>query len=305
MDICLGKRMLMMAMADHDDGVKSCIVVGHNLQEHSVVLVRGGRVKDLPSVGYHIVRGTLDAIRVKDRQQGRFSALNPKTRSYEYLKYRISNHSRKRRETDTQFQVSKHNFIFDLIDTYRILWKARCSTLHTESRELEGGGNVIRPYLVRGLTATYERPAAALAAPQLRGNDFSPDADRPQIADPRVRPRRKGRIRLKNDPTPLPPNKDREANGPPGQNDASPVDPDIASHVAKHRRVRRKPRRPPDPGAEFSETYGQLYPAYLGQALARIELEATATYQIAADHYGAPEGFPGPPHSPAIWPNLK
>nr|YP_009574725.1 ribosomal protein S12 [Aristolochia kunmingensis]YP_009574770.1 ribosomal protein S12 [Aristolochia kunmingensis]YP_009574810.1 ribosomal protein S12 [Aristolochia kaempferi]YP_009574855.1 ribosomal protein S12 [Aristolochia kaempferi]YP_009574895.1 ribosomal protein S12 [Aristolochia macrophylla]YP_009574940.1 ribosomal protein S12 [Aristolochia macrophylla]YP_009574980.1 ribosomal protein S12 [Aristolochia moupinensis]YP_009575025.1 ribosomal protein S12 [Aristolochia moupinensis]YP_00 len=45
--------------------------IGHNSQEHSVVLVRGGRVKDLPGVRYHIVRGTLDAVGVKDRQQGR------------------------------------------------------------------------------------------------------------------------------------------------------------------------------------------------------------------------------------------
>nr|ANZ53594.1 ribosomal protein S12 [Gnetum gnemon]ANZ53598.1 ribosomal protein S12 [Gnetum gnemon] len=45
--------------------------IGHKLQEHSVVLVRGGRVKDLPGVKYHIVRGTLDAAAVKDRQQGR------------------------------------------------------------------------------------------------------------------------------------------------------------------------------------------------------------------------------------------
>lgn len=44
---------------------------GHNLQDHSVVLVRGGRVKDLPGVRYHIVRGTLDAGGVKDRKQGR------------------------------------------------------------------------------------------------------------------------------------------------------------------------------------------------------------------------------------------
>ncbi|KAK5845910.1 hypothetical protein PVK06_002153 [Gossypium arboreum] len=49
--------------------------IGHNLQEHSVVLVRGGRVKDLPGVRYHIVRGTLDAVGVKDRQQRRSSAL--------------------------------------------------------------------------------------------------------------------------------------------------------------------------------------------------------------------------------------
>jgi len=45
--------------------------IGHNLQEHSVVLLRGGRVKDLPGVRYHIVRGTLDAGGVKDRTQGR------------------------------------------------------------------------------------------------------------------------------------------------------------------------------------------------------------------------------------------
>ena len=45
--------------------------IGHNLQEHSVVLIRGGRVKDLPGVRYHIVRGTLDAAGVTDRRQGR------------------------------------------------------------------------------------------------------------------------------------------------------------------------------------------------------------------------------------------
>jgi small subunit ribosomal protein S12 len=44
---------------------------GHNLQEHSVVLIRGGRVKDLPGVRYHIVRGTLDAQGVANRKQGR------------------------------------------------------------------------------------------------------------------------------------------------------------------------------------------------------------------------------------------
>lgn len=45
--------------------------VGHNLQEHSVVLIRGGRVKDLPGVRYHTVRGSLDCAGVKDRKQGR------------------------------------------------------------------------------------------------------------------------------------------------------------------------------------------------------------------------------------------
>lgn len=45
--------------------------IGHNLQEHSVVLVRGGRVRDLPGVRYHLVRGTLDAAGVNDRRQSR------------------------------------------------------------------------------------------------------------------------------------------------------------------------------------------------------------------------------------------
>lgn len=53
---------------------------GHNLQEHSIVLVRGGRVKDLPGVRYHIVRGALDCAAVKDRKQGRslYGAKRPK-----------------------------------------------------------------------------------------------------------------------------------------------------------------------------------------------------------------------------------
>jgi small subunit ribosomal protein S12 len=45
--------------------------IGHNLQEHSVVLIRGGRVKDLPGVRYHIIRGTLDTSGVRNRKQGR------------------------------------------------------------------------------------------------------------------------------------------------------------------------------------------------------------------------------------------
>ena len=53
---------------------------GHNLQEHSIVLIRGGRVKDLPGVRYHIVRGTLDAAGVNDRRQRRskYGAKKPK-----------------------------------------------------------------------------------------------------------------------------------------------------------------------------------------------------------------------------------
>ncbi|SHM21894.1 SSU ribosomal protein S12P [Caldanaerovirga acetigignens] len=55
--------------------------IGHNLQEHSVVLVRGGRVKDLPGVRYHIIRGALDAAGVANRRQGRslYGAKRPKS----------------------------------------------------------------------------------------------------------------------------------------------------------------------------------------------------------------------------------
>ena len=54
--------------------------IGHNLQEHSVVLIRGGRVKDLPGVRYHIIRGTLDSVGVQDRKQSRskYGAKRPK-----------------------------------------------------------------------------------------------------------------------------------------------------------------------------------------------------------------------------------
>ena len=54
--------------------------IGHNLQEHSIVLIRGGRVKDLPGVRYHIIRGTLDASGVDGRMQGRskYGAKRPK-----------------------------------------------------------------------------------------------------------------------------------------------------------------------------------------------------------------------------------
>ncbi len=54
--------------------------IGHNLQEHSVVLIRGGRVRDLPGIRYHIIRGTLDAAGVVDRRRGRskYGAKRPK-----------------------------------------------------------------------------------------------------------------------------------------------------------------------------------------------------------------------------------
>jgi small subunit ribosomal protein S12 len=55
--------------------------VGHNLQEHSIVMIRGGRVKDLPGVRYHVVRGTLDAIGVEGRRKSRskYGAKRPKS----------------------------------------------------------------------------------------------------------------------------------------------------------------------------------------------------------------------------------
>jgi small subunit ribosomal protein S12 len=57
--------------------------IGHNLQEHSVVMIRGGRVKDLPGVRYHIIRGTLDTAGVKDRSQGRskYGTKRPKAKT--------------------------------------------------------------------------------------------------------------------------------------------------------------------------------------------------------------------------------
>lgn len=57
--------------------------IGHNLQEHSVVMIRGGRVKDLPGVRYHIIRGTLDTAGVKDRKKARskYGAKRPKAKA--------------------------------------------------------------------------------------------------------------------------------------------------------------------------------------------------------------------------------
>ena len=57
--------------------------IGHNLQEHSIVLIRGGRVKDLPGVRYHVVRGTLDSVGVANRKQSRskYGAKRPKASS--------------------------------------------------------------------------------------------------------------------------------------------------------------------------------------------------------------------------------
>jgi len=74
------RKIARVRLTDMNEG--SCYIpgIGHNLQEHSVVLIRGGRVRDLPGVRYHIIRGALDAAGVAKRNQGRslYGAKKPK-----------------------------------------------------------------------------------------------------------------------------------------------------------------------------------------------------------------------------------
>ena len=74
------RKIARVRLSNRMEGTVYIPGIGHNLQEHSVVLIRGGRVKDLPGVRYHIVRGTLDTAGVKDRKQGRskYGAKKPK-----------------------------------------------------------------------------------------------------------------------------------------------------------------------------------------------------------------------------------
>ena len=74
------RKIARVKLSNREEGTVYIPGIGHNLQEHSVVLIRGGRVKDLPGVRYHIVRGTLDTAGVKDRKQGRskYGAKRPK-----------------------------------------------------------------------------------------------------------------------------------------------------------------------------------------------------------------------------------
>jgi len=65
------RKIARVRLSDGQEGTVYIPGVGHNLQEHSVVLIRGGRVKDLPGVRYHIIRGTLDTAGVAKRTQGR------------------------------------------------------------------------------------------------------------------------------------------------------------------------------------------------------------------------------------------
>ncbi len=65
------RKIARVRLTDSSEGTCYIPGIGHNLQEHSVVLIRGGRVRDLPGVRYHIIRGTLDAAGVAKRMQGR------------------------------------------------------------------------------------------------------------------------------------------------------------------------------------------------------------------------------------------
>lgn len=74
------RKIARVRLSNKMEGTVYIPGIGHNLQEHSVVLIRGGRVKDLPGVRYHVVRGTLDTAGVKDRKQARskYGAKRPK-----------------------------------------------------------------------------------------------------------------------------------------------------------------------------------------------------------------------------------
>lgn len=74
------RKVARVRLSNGEEGTCYIPGIGHNLQEHSVVLVRGGRVKDLPGVRYHIIRGTLDAAGVAKRNQSRskYGAKRPK-----------------------------------------------------------------------------------------------------------------------------------------------------------------------------------------------------------------------------------
>ena len=76
------RKIARVRLSDGLEGTAYIPGIGHNLQEHSVVLIRGGRVKDLPGVRYHIIRGALDTAGVANRHQARslYGAKRPKTK---------------------------------------------------------------------------------------------------------------------------------------------------------------------------------------------------------------------------------
>jgi len=65
------RKLARVRLTNREEATAYIPGIGHNLQEHSLVLIRGGRVKDLPGVRYHVIRGTLDAVGVAGRKQGR------------------------------------------------------------------------------------------------------------------------------------------------------------------------------------------------------------------------------------------
>ena len=65
------RKIARVRLSSGEEGIAYIPGIGHNLQEHSVVLIRGGKVRDLPGVRYHVVRGTLDTAGVADRKRGR------------------------------------------------------------------------------------------------------------------------------------------------------------------------------------------------------------------------------------------
>jgi small subunit ribosomal protein S12 len=77
------RKVARVRLTNHVEVTSYIPGVGHNLQEHSIVLVRGGRVKDLPGVRYHIVRGVLDTAGVVDRKKSRskYGAKKPKDKA--------------------------------------------------------------------------------------------------------------------------------------------------------------------------------------------------------------------------------
>ena len=74
------RKVARVRLTNHIEVTAYIPGVGHNLQEHSIVLIRGGRVRDLPGVRYHIIRGTLDSVGVQDRKKSRskYGAKRPK-----------------------------------------------------------------------------------------------------------------------------------------------------------------------------------------------------------------------------------
>nr|BBI28670.1 fusion protein of ribosomal protein S12 and ribosomal protein S7 [Dinophyceae sp. MRD-151] len=137
--------------------------IGHNLQEHSVVLVRGGRVKDLPGVRYHVVRGTLDTAGVSDRYQGRskYGTKRPKLPKNFFFIHMSRRHTPKKRfySPDPKYQSILVHIIVNRIMrkgkkslSYRILF----SVLHKIKEKTQREPLAILEYAVRIVVPTVQ-----------------------------------------------------------------------------------------------------------------------------------------------------